>query len=173
MRFLGSFSCRGTDVGVLSAAATACTFSAPFAPFSPFSWEFLNSGQFAQNFLAPSGVFPRPVNWIANTCSTMASNFGPRAMPQSFQLIRHAGTPMRSGAPLGLRYARIFDNAADCAIPPANTPPDPAALSRGSGQASIVSPINWTCILRAWTILSPPRRPLRRSPAQRRDSAER
>src|SRR6266481_3059463 len=91
MRFLGSFSCRGTDVGVLSGRRNSVHFLSALRAFLLFFLgRFLNSGQFAQNFLALLRSLSPPCQLDRKYLLDNGVEFRPARHAQSFQLIRHA-----------------------------------------------------------------------------------
>src|SRR5260370_7381464 len=94
MRFLGSFSCRGTDVGVLSGRRNSVHFLSALRAFLLFFLgRFLNSGQFAQNFLALLRTLSPPCQLDRKYLLYNGVDFRPAPHPQTFPLLRSPRTP--------------------------------------------------------------------------------
>src|SRR5579871_3078045 len=102
--------------GAVTFPAGAFGFATTFAaflslPFVSFGFGYsLIPESFRKIFSRSSGVLPLPVNCIAKTCCTIASNFCPAGIPIAVNSLATAVTPCRIGLHL-FRYARIFETA--------------------------------------------------------------
>src|SRR5215475_2397793 len=93
-------------------AADATNLAVNFAPFFSLLFDSFGFGcslipeSFRRIFSRSSGVLPLPVNCIANTWFTIASNFGPAGMPIAVNSYAIVGITWRRGFHL-FKYVRL------------------------------------------------------------------